>query len=248
MKNFFTAFFALLPSKLAHLFLKMMGHKVHWSAKIGVSILYVGELNLGNNAKIGHFNFIKTKSVKLEKDAAIRSLNFFKGPFHVILKTDAAIGKQHRFQRSKFPITYGDSSLIVGSGTRITTGNYFDLTRSITFGEHSQVAGMGSQFWTHGYVHAKKGVERIRIDGEIQIGNNVYIGTRCTVNPGVTIADAINVGGNSVISKDLTKSGMYVNQPLRYVASDIDNIRAKYSKIESEELIEEVYSKNKKHD
>lgn len=244
MKRVLTVFFALLPSKLAHVFLKMLGHKVHWSARIGCSFIYVKELHLDKNARIGHFNFIKINSVQLEKDACIRSLNFFKGPFKLILKNDAAIGKQNRFQRSKFPITYGSSIMEAGKGTRITTGNYFDLTQSIVFGEYSQVAGMGSQFWTHGYVHAAQGSDRVRIDGAIGIGNNVYIGTRCTINPGLRIGDAINIGGNSVVSKSLLKSGMYVSQPLRYVASDIDTVRSKYIKVEGEELIEEIYGKN----
>lgn len=248
MKKVLTVFFALFPSKLAHIFLKILGHKIDWSSRIGLSFIYVEELNLGKHSKIGHLNFIKVKAVELDEKAVIRSLNFFKGPFHIKLNEDAAIGKQNRFQRSKPPITYGDSILTAGKGTRITTGNYFDLTRSITFGEHSQVAGMGTQFWTHGYIHAKKGVDRIRIDGAISIGNNVYIGTRCVLNPGIQIADAINIGGNSVVSKSLTKSGMYVNQPLRYVASDINEIRSKYSKVTTEKLIEEVYTKERKND
>lgn len=249
MKRFLTAFFALLPSKLAHLFLKMIGHKISWSAKIGLSFIYVDELTLQEGSKIGHFNFLKVDSITLSKKALIRNLNYFKGPIRVFLGEKSIIGRLNKFTRAYSPVTYGESSLRLGTGTGITYGNFFDLTCSVTFGDHNQVAGKGGQFWTHGYIHAKEGVERIRIDGEISIGNNVYIGTRCTFNPGISVSNSINIGGNSVISKSLTKSGMYVNQPLRFVESDIENVRTKYVKIEDKALAEEVYTKNRKeHD
>jgi len=65
-------------------------------------------------------------------------------------------------------------------------------------------------------------------------------------NPGVTVGSSINIGGNSVISKDLKQSGMYVNQTLRHIYTDIDKSRAKLKKIEKIGLIEEVYTKNVK--
>lgn len=244
MKQFLTALCALFPSKLAHFFLKLLGHDISWKSKIGFSILYVKKICLTNNAIIGHFNLFKIESIFLKKDSSIGSFNLFKGPFHILLESNTNIGKLNRFQRGSFPISYDKSELKIGQGTRITTGNYFDLTNSITFGEDSQVAGMESQFWTHGYMHADKGIDRIRIDGEIKIGNNVYIGSRCLFNPGVTVFDAINIGGNSVISKDLKTSGMYVNQTLRYIETDINKTRQKLKKVETSGLIEEVYTKN----
>lgn len=246
MKRFLTALFALLPSKLAHLFLKLLGHKISWNSKIGLSLVYVKTLSLEKNAKIGHFNFFKVDAVLLKEAAIIRSLNYFKGPITISLAQNSIIGRLNKFTRAYRPVTYGKSSLVLGEGTGITYGNFLDLTTNITFGEHSQVAGKGSQFWTHGYIHADTGVDRVRIDGEITIGNNVYIGTQSIFNPGVSVVDGINIGGNSVISKDLTKPGMYVNQPLRYVESSIDNVRSKYAKVDEEGLVEEVYTKSKK--
>ena len=136
--------------------------------------------------------------------------------------------------------------MFLGKGTGVTSNNYFDLTNSISFGENCQVAGINSQFWTHGYMHADKGIDRIRIDGKIEIGNNVYIGSRCLFNPGVKVADAINIGANSVISKDLKKPGMYVNQTLRHIETDINQTRKKFKKVTTKGLIEEIYTKNKK--
>lgn len=183
-------------------------------------------------------------SIQLKENAAIRNFNFFKGPFKIDLSEETNIGKQNTFLRGNHKVSFGNSILSVGKGTRITSANHFDLTKSITFGEFSQVAGINTQFWTHGYLHADEGKERIRIDGEINIGNNVYIGSRCLINPGVTVANAINIGGNSVVSKDLLKSGMYVNQKLRYLENNIEKARSKFNRVKEENLIDEVYEKS----
>ena len=245
MKKILTAFFALLPSKLPHLFLKMLGHKINWKSKIGFSFLFVNNLELNEYSSIGHLNFIKILDLKMANGSIIKNLNYFKGPINVCLGEKSIIGRLNKFTRALSSVTYGKSFLRLEAGTGITYSNFFDLTCSITFGSHSQVAGMGSQFWTHGYVHAKEGVDRIRVDVDITIGNNVYIGTSCLFNPGVSVANAINIGGNSSVSKDLKISGMYVNQPLRYIEMDIETTKARLEKIQIQGLLDNVYSKNK---
>jgi len=245
MKKILTTFFTILPSKLPHLFLKMLGHKINWKAKIGFSLLFVDKLELNEYSCIGHLNFINITDLKMANGSIIKNLNYFKGPINVCLGEKSIIGRLNKFTRALSSVTYGKSVLKLGAGTGITYRNFLDLTCSITFGSHSQVAGMGSQFWTHGYVHAKEGVDRIRVDGDIVIGNNVYIGTSCLFNPGVSVANAINIGGNSSVSKDLKTSGMYVNQPLRCIEMDIETIKARLQKIKTPGLLDTVYSKNK---
>ncbi len=47
-----------------------------------------------------------------------------------------------------------------------------------------------------------------------KIGNNVSIGTNATVLP-VTICDRVVIGAGSVVTKDITKPGIYVGNPAR---------------------------------
>ena len=117
-----------------------------------------------------------------------------------------------------------------------------DLTKSITLGDFVTIGGHAGQFWTHGFVHAPSGADRIRVDGEIVIGDNVYIGSRCTFNPGVYIASGISLGANSCISKSLLVKGMYVSQGLRYVPQDFEKIKARLKKTPSS-LSSPVYEK-----
>jgi len=50
--------------------------------------------------------------------------------------------------------------------------------------------------------------------GETKIGNDVSIGTNATILP-VSIADNTVIGAGSVVTKDITKPGIYAGNPAR---------------------------------
>lgn len=234
----------LLPSFILRSILRLLGNKIGKKVKIGFSFVTASKLDLADNSKIGHFNLLLNDSLILKESAYIGYLNILKGPFSLLLSKQAAIGNKNYITRARKGITYGLSTLHLGELTKITVGHHLDLTRSITFGDFSILAGIRSQMWTHGFYHAEQGKERIRIDGEIHIGKNVYIGSGCIFNPGVTVGDAVHVGGGSTVSKDLLKKGMYVGQALRYIETDYEKVKNKLKKIDHKGLNNlEVYGK-----
>lgn len=245
MKSFFTTIIAFFfPSFMARPFLRLLGHKIGKRVKIGFSILKVNNLELEDSVKIGHLNLVLIPKINLARKAKIGYLNILKGPFNLKLNEKAAIGNKNYITRGFLGLTYGESVLELGELTKVTTGHHLDLTRSIIFGDFSILAGIRSQMWTHGYYHAETGKERIRIDGEINIGNNVYIGSGCIFNPGVKLQNAIHIGGGSVISKNLLEPGMYVGQKLRYIENDLEIVKSKLTKVKNQNLVETVYKKN----
>lgn len=233
----------LMPPFIKPFFLNLIGHQIDKSARIGFAIIYSDDLKMGNNSRIKSFNLIYITSIEMNGLSIIGSLNIINGAFKLILHERAAIGKQNKIGRGPSGVTYGTALLELGILTKITAKHHIDVTRSIKFGNYSILAGISSQLWTHGYVHSKTGADRFRVDGEINIGNNVYIGSGVLINPGVRIADTINIGGNSTISKDLILPGMYVTQPLRHLDKSYENIKASLNKVEAEGLIEDVYEK-----
>ena len=245
MKSVITGFITLLlPSTVAVVFLRVMGHKMGKNVKIGFSFLKVNHISIGNDTIIGNFNAFFNERLVLEESVKIGYLNFFKGPFDLMLEDFSAIGNKNYFTRGKKGVTYGNSELKLGTWTKITVGHHLDLTRSILFGEYSILAGIRSQLWTHGYYHAESGKERVRIDGSINIGDNVYVGSGCIINPGVNIANAIHVGSGTVVSKTLTAPGMYVGQGLRHIKKDLEMVKKALTKVEDDHLIETVYTKD----
>lgn len=244
MKNIIICLSCLiLPSFVLRSLLGALGCPIGKQVKIGFSVIWASKLELGNQVKIGSFNFIKVDSMRMDNMAYINHFNFIRGPIEIILMERAAIGKNNIISRAPLGISHGSCQLYLGKLSKITAYHFIDLTKSIRFGDYSTLAGIRSQLWTHGYVHAATGAERFRVDGEIKIGNNVYIGSGVLINPGVNINDTINIGGNSTISKDLIIPGMYVNQPLRHLDKSFETIKSSLKKVEVEGLIEDVYEK-----
>lgn len=244
MKRYITGVLCfLLPSFFLRHVLRLLGHRVGRKAKIGFSFLLVTKIEIHDSVRIGHFNLILNEKLVLYDKSIIGYLNILKGPFTLVLYTKAALGNKNYITRAPNGITYGESYLTLGELTKVTTGHHLDLTRSVTFGDFSILAGIRSQIWTHGYYHAAHGKDRIRIDGEIRIGNNVYIGSGCILNPGVKVADSVHIGSGSVISKNLLKQGMYVSQGLRHIENNLDKIKSKLKRVNNNDLLEEVYTK-----
>ena len=45
--------------------------------------------------------------------------------------------------------------------------------------------------------------------------------------------------------ESLTESGMYVNQSLRYLKKDVQQVRKRLTRVSKKNLIDEIYTKNK---
>ena len=244
MKRFLSFIICLLfPVRYTYWFLNLLGHKVNSKANIGFSIIWVTKLQMNQNSRIGHFNLIFVNKIEMDFGSYIGRLNFLKGSFSVLFKNDSAIGNNCIISRAPLGISYGNSQLSLGVLSKLTSGHKLDMMRSISIGDYSTIAGIRSQFWTHGYLHAPTGSDRIRIDGEINIGNNVYIGSSCVINAGIFVADSITIGSNSCVSKNLIKPGMYVAQPLRHIEKDFDETKNKLKRIDWDGLVEEAYEK-----
>jgi acetyltransferase-like isoleucine patch superfamily enzyme len=112
----------------------------------------------------------------------------FVGPF-VEIQRDTVIGKRCRIQSHAFIcelVTIGDDCFISHGAMFIN-----DL------------------FSTGGPAKGRKDLWR-----STQIGNNVSIGTNATILP-VKICDYVVIGAGAVVTKDITKPGIYVGNPAR---------------------------------
>lgn len=232
-----------MPSPIAIWLLNLIGHQIDRTAYIGFSWLQCQHIEMKANSRIGHFNLIRIPDILLDEQASIRTFNRMKGPFELLMQKQAAIGSSNSIYRAESPIALGTATLRMGQLAIITSKHCFDCTRSIYIGDFTTISGFASQFWTHGFYHAAQGPDRIRIDGAIRIGNNVSIGARCVVNPGVEVGNSINVGSNSCISKSIYEAGMYVAQPLRFIPNSINSIKSKLHKNDNYKIVK-VYEKS----
>jgi acetyltransferase-like isoleucine patch superfamily enzyme len=212
----------ILPSFLSVPLLRLFGCRI--KGKVGFSWLYVDKLVI-ENAYIKHFNLISVPSLHMHDGSGIKYFNRLSGSFEIVLRERSIINQFNK-------ITGKDTArLTCGKNVIIGVNHFLDLTSSITIGNHSILAGLGSQVWTHGFYHSKFPPKRWRVDGDVIIGKNVYIGARCILNPGITICDNATIGAGAVVSKDISVAGLYVNQPLRLIEFDPDVEILKHVKV-----------------
>lgn len=230
------------PKKLKPYLLNLLGHKVHPSVRIGFSLVLANRIYMDEGSSIGNLNLLEVNKLLMRKGAFIKKKNRIRGPINLLMRKKAAIANDNSIYRAKPPICFGISTLKLGELGQLISKNHLDVTKSIEIGDNTTIGGLGGQFWTHGFFHSRTGPGRIRVDGPIKIGHNVYVGSRCTFNPGVIVADGIFLGSNVCVSKSLKIPGMYVSQPLRHIDRDLESIKTKLTKAPKYQVAE-VYEK-----
>ena len=150
----------------------------------------------------------------------IQHLNLIKGDFSIFINK-ACIGNQNKISSSCK--AYHDVTLELHEYSHVTAGHLLDMTDSIDIGKRTTLAGAGTQIWTHSFLRSKELGKNVRIDAPVRIGEWCYIGARCNIMLGVSIANEVTVGAQTVIAKSLEKSGTYVGQGLRYIDTNYKN-------------------------
>ena len=218
LRRLWTTFVCLaFPASVKPCLLWLAGHRVHRSARIGVSLIRVDRLYLGRNARIGQLNLLRARRLVMREHANIGHLNWVSGDISISLAERAAIGHRNHINAGTWPGLRHRPQLRLGVWAKITTGHFVNACESVTLGKYTTLAGFGSQLWTHGYVHMSEGLERAEVRGKITIGDNVYIGSNCTLQAGIRIANAVSVGAHASVAKSLLEPGVYVPQELRYL-------------------------------
>ncbi|MBF8748655.1 hypothetical protein IRZ74_23845 [Pseudomonas monteilii] len=247
MRALLSALVSLLlpPCIVKNTLLRLSGWKIGDGCRIGFSFIRADTINLQEGSRVGNLNFISLQCIILRQSASIGHLNKITGPFILALEDKAAVGNENRVIRAPRTVSWGRSMLRLKFNSKITSGHVIDCTRPVIFSSNSILAGRGSQIWSHGYLHAREGTGRFRIDGSVFIGNNVYIGSSSVINAGVNICSGATIGSGSCVSRSITRSGLYVGQALRYLPLDFDEAAARYPTVKAGNLVETVKIKKR---
>ena len=100
---------------------------------------------------------------------------------------------------------YAKGALQIGKRFGINRYSRIVAHENITIGDHVTIGQMVSILdHDHQYEIVK---EQLQLDGyktaPITIGNNIWIGDKCTILKGVTIGDNVVVGANTLVHKDV---------------------------------------------
>ena len=153
----------------------------------------MGEPNL---KKVGIVNVKFGENVMVVEPANIYGCaigdDTFVGPF-VEIQKDVTIGKRCRIQSHAF------------------------ICELVTIGDDCFISH-GAMFINDLFALGGPAKGRKDLWASTKIGNNVSIGTNTTILP-VNICDNVVVGAGAVVTKDITKPGIYVGNPAKLLRS-----------------------------
>jgi len=157
-----------------------------------ISILLKGEFSIGNYSRLGDDVQIRGNNVKIG---------------------------QHLFNSSGLRIGGGGSQNPVSNcsiGSRCTVhNNFINTCEPIEIGDDVGLSP-DSTLLTHGFWLSVLDGFPTSFSG-IKIGNGVIIGYRSLIMMGVEIADGSVIGAQSVVTKSITKKGVYAGSPARFI-------------------------------
>jgi acetyltransferase-like isoleucine patch superfamily enzyme len=219
--------FIPLSSFKIYLYRKIYKYKIDSTCKIGFSYIDSKFLEMKKGCKIGNFNYFRgCERIYMDECSQIRKYNFFNNCNEVYLGANSNISNSNKFQHNR-KVSFGiGGNLKVGNKTTIVNNHYFDLTDDISIGNNCTIAGIGTQFWTHGFDHNNN-----RIQGEIILKNNIYVGASSKFNFGVEVNENNVIGMASVITKSIGDSGCLVAGVPAKVISKLKNEKSNFEQL-----------------
>lgn len=116
------------------------------------------------------------------------------------------------------PHTYFNSELEIGDNSGI--GMYSEMHGAIRIGNNVMM-GHYCLFYSRNHAHSRTDIPMIKQGFEgvrpVIIGNDVWIGSRVTILPGVHIGDGCILAAGSVITKDAPPNTIIAGNPAKVV-------------------------------
>jgi virginiamycin A acetyltransferase len=107
-------------------------------------------------------------------------------------------------------VIVGSNTTINGPGTEmysinnsIAIGNFCSIARGTAVQEHNHNTAKPTTYFIRFRVFNDKYGSDVVSSGGVTIGNDVWIGTQCTILSGVTIGDGAVIAANSVVTSDV---------------------------------------------
>lgn len=151
---------------------------------------------IGAGSRIGPFNLIDCRTLRLGPGATIRRWNVFRGAFDLSAGPRLFVGHGNvfacpdRLDHPKFADRGYARRIEFGADCLVNDGHYLDGHGRIAVGDGTWLAGRDSQFFTHG-ASAR--------DRDIVIGAGCFVGSAVRFAPGSGVGDACVVGIGSVV-------------------------------------------------
>ena len=180
----------------------IFGYRLPATARIGLSVVDVDRLRMGEGSRIGHFNVFHGLEVLDIGDAAIV------GKFNWISGASAANSTVFTHEPGRC------SKLVIGRDAAIVNWHLIDCADTVELGPFSVLSGAGTQILTHG-VEIEENQQRCL---PVRLGAYTFIGTRSVILKGTQLADYCVLAAGSVCAlRSSEPYGLYAGVPAKRV-------------------------------
>ena len=136
------------------------------------------------------------------------------------MEGELILGERVRFVGHIVPVEISverDATLVIGDRTFINYGVSIGATKSVTIGADCDLGPYVNIVDSHFHrLEPERRGERPD-PTPVVIGDNVWLGARVIVLPGVTIGDGAVVGAGSVVTRDVPSRSLAVGSPAKVV-------------------------------
>ena len=155
------------------------------------------------------------RGMKLSKNSFVHRSVDLSHPKMVTIGESSTLYKQISiYTNGKGSFTIGKNSHIAPYGYVLIDKNNVAIGDNVAIGPfcsiicHSNSIEGDSDLFSKNY-----------LDGDITIGNNVFVGTQCTILPGTIIEDDVVIASNSVVKGRIESSFVYGGSPAKKIKS-----------------------------
>jgi len=226
---------ALLPNAVKlPVYRHAFGFRIGKGVRIGISLLDVGALEIGDGAHIGHGNlFTRVKRVALGRDAEIGYCNILRGGDEIALGRFATVLRFNVLNAIPDNDCEGptDPRLSLADGAYVVSGHRIDFTDRVSIGKNVIIAGRNSSLWTHNRQATRP----------IAIGDFCYVGSEARLAPGASLGDWSILAMGAVLAgkaEPRTVHGGVPAKPIRAITEADARTLAKKTK---KEIPEDLY-------
>jgi acetyltransferase-like isoleucine patch superfamily enzyme len=186
------------------------GNDISPTSYFGFSLILSKRIVMKSGSRIGHFNLVKDIDLfLLEEGAVVHNFNRIKAFAEMRLGKKSKLGS-HNFISGDLAYSKGNSRFLLSDFATVTGHHLFDLIGSIVINGNAVIAGVHTQFYTHAF-----DLERNRIEQDIIIGENSYIGSGCIVL--ANVAANVIVGAGSTVYKNICEAGTWSSHRLERI-------------------------------
>jgi acetyltransferase-like isoleucine patch superfamily enzyme len=202
-KILFQVLIFVLPWMIRRLLLnKVLGYRIHKTARIGLSIVIPDRLTMEEGSKITSFTFINNlNDCRLGKFSKIGDRNWISG-------TNTAYKAVFHHSPNRV------CELVLGEHTRVTARHFIDCTGGVYLGDFTTVAGI----WTQMLSHSIDVVGSRQMAGPVTVGRYCFVGSSCMLLMGTRLPDFSVLGAGAVLTKAYEEQySLYGGSPARHI-------------------------------